>query len=69
MSDRFWPNDIYRIEFGFDGYIDMAVSKDFVLSIKVKGGGEANPIITHHLLSEQDAKSLWVEMEKLWAKK
>lgn len=69
MSDRFWPNDIYRIEFGPDGYIDLAVSREFVLSIKLKGSGESNPIITHHYLSEQDAKSLWVAMEKLWAKK
>ena len=66
---RFWPNDIYRIAFGHDGYVDLAVSKDFVLSIKVKGSGEDNAVSTHHLLSEQDAKSLWVEMEKLWAKK
>jgi len=69
VSDRFWPNDIYRIEFGQGGYLDLAVSREFVLSIKFKGSKEVNPIITHHYLSEEDAKDLWVEMEKLWEKK
>jgi hypothetical protein len=66
---RFWPNDIFRIPFGQDGYIDLAVSREFVLSLKFKGSGESSPITTHHYLSEEDAKSLWVEMEKLWVKK
>lgn len=62
---RFWPNDIYRIAFG-GGHIDIGVSKDFVLNIKVKGSGEDNAVSTHYQLSEEDAKECWVELYKLF---
>ena len=62
---RFWPNDIYRIAFG-GGHIDIGVSKDFILCIKVKGTGEDNSVIMHHQLTEEDAKECWVELHKLF---
>jgi hypothetical protein len=61
----FWPNDIYRIAFG-GGYIDIGVSKDFVLCIKIKGTGEDNSVSMHHQLSEVDAKECWLELHKLF---
>lgn len=62
---RFWPNDIYRIAFG-GGHIDIGVSKDFVLCIKVQGTGEENSVNMFHQLTEEDAKECWVELNKLF---
>lgn len=65
MSDPFWPNDIYRIDFG-GGHIDIGVSKDYLLCIKVQGTGETNGVSMYHGLTEADAKDLWVELFKLF---
>lgn len=62
---RFWPNDIYRIAFG-GGHIDIGVSKDFVLCIKVKGTGETNSVNMYHRLSEADALDCWIELHRLF---
>lgn len=61
----FWPNDIFRIDFG-GGYIDIGVSKYHVLSVKIKCEGTSNSIDAHHHLSEENAKALWVELNKLF---
>jgi hypothetical protein len=66
MSDPFWPNDIYRIAFGVDGYLDIGVSKDHILCVKVKGTGETNGVRHYHHLTESDAKELWVELFTLF---
>lgn len=65
MSDPFWPNDIYRIAFG-GGYVDIGVSKDYILCIKVKGTGETNGVSMYHRLTEADAKDLWIELFTLF---
>lgn len=62
---RFWPNDIYRIAFG-KGHIDIGVSKDFILCIKVQGSEEDNSVNMFHQLSEVDALDCWIELHKLF---
>jgi len=61
----FWPNDIYRIDFG-GGHIDIGVSKHYILCIKVQGTGETNGVSMYHQLTEADAKDCWLELHKLF---
>lgn len=66
VVDRFFPNDIFRIEFGEDGFVDIGVSKNNVLLLKVKGSGETNVVASRHYLKEEDARGIWEELVKLF---
>lgn len=60
------PNNIFRIAFGEDGYLDLGVSKDRQVVVRIKGSGDQNAVATYHYVSEEDTKALWRKLNDIF---